>query len=808
MSNNDSNANWLEKANQIVSDSKKKIEQRLNEKKRAIKDKIHERTELALINNTTLATVYENPNKRERRADYEPTKRYILPEIRQTVLQDALRQINFTQMELYRLGIQQQEEIMNKLRKKLNFQEKLEKGKDIRWKKQFGIDTYPSHKKRIEERAYELQVIRQKQQLRRIQNKLNRFNSIPKRNVQNNEIVNYYPPPPIQTMPMEDDMGYEEYHDVDEDLDDIMEPEFYTEYIKNDYEFQDPTMGIQYEEFRLEKLNYQYQILQARAANNKRKQRENDIETNDQKLQVLTPYEELDELIVPLGAEDLGDQQELADLQARLLNIQKPFPNNVTDEEIAQRLKEENEAQKNQPEGNVDNDNEKLPEDEFDSLDNEIIEMADNFVKESIPLPETDDDIMKELIDEIKQGARRKPDLQGGQICMEDSEYYKTLHHHHACTCKCCIKRKQTLRGTMCDPNTGQRIQEPQKNECLCPKCKRKKEADEAIKRILEEDTDPEDEDLKDVEKDLLHEHINKKEMLEAALAKYSARKQAGDIEKRVDFEFFPTPYGVTPGNLTPVQGQLSYQSDVLDPSAPNYVTGFYQRFKALPICNNNPGGANNPAAANPDIGCIQAVNLVQQGPGMSQRIGTKISLQKIQINMRLSQVNTEQIPVLQNQPTIFDTARLTLIYDRQPSGGIYPALSFRQQAITGVPPWTGSQLFGGLDPKGNIIPGNCYSYIDVNQQERFQIIWDLTVNLPTINQNAIAFGSTENESFVIDEEIPLHNLETIFGNNTSPQTINGINTGGLYLVSMGTLPIQFSQFQWAGVARLHFRDN
>nr|WAE43236.1 MAG: capsid protein [Cressdnaviricota sp.] len=186
--------------------------------------------------------------------------------------------------------------------------------------------------------------------------------------------------------------------------------------------------------------------------------------------------------------------------------------------------------------------------------------------------------------------------------------------------------------------------------------------------------------------------------------------------------------------------------------------------------------------------GAIQNLCTVQMGTGEYNRIGNKIALKSLRLRFNLTPNN--------NNVITFSNARLMVIYDRQPNAA-YPNLT---------------SMLNTARQDGTSVNGTMWSNINVNLFERFIVLMDDYIPVPP---NAIVglvagsdvVGPTELKSFQVDKYIKLKNLETVFQSTASPITIANIQTGALYLVSIGDLGGGAAPWSWKGETRLRYKD-
>lgn len=193
----------------------------------------------------------------------------------------------------------------------------------------------------------------------------------------------------------------------------------------------------------------------------------------------------------------------------------------------------------------------------------------------------------------------------------------------------------------------------------------------------------------------------------------------------------------------------------------------------------------------------IQALNLVLPGTGQSQRIGNKIKMTKLQMKF-VAYENDGSFNVL--SPT---ACAMSLVYDRQPNYGLYPG-TYGPYPETNAPP-----IYAYIPPNGIVTATpNITNFIDPNSIERFYPIWEKLWMLAPVTSAGLTanyeVGPTDIKSFVINEEIDLGNLETVF--RLSNGDLADISTGALYLTFYTTnVDNQYFGHRITGTTRLHF---
>lgn len=197
----------------------------------------------------------------------------------------------------------------------------------------------------------------------------------------------------------------------------------------------------------------------------------------------------------------------------------------------------------------------------------------------------------------------------------------------------------------------------------------------------------------------------------------------------------------------------------------------------------------------NTGTGSVQCCNLVQQGPGISQRIGHKISMKSLRIRMNISAATGVNEPMPTN-------ARIMILYDHNPDGAYIAS----------------NQILGNVTQANVIQVGQYSDNLNPNFFERMVVLMDKFITLPPYVANNVATTSvtavTQENVFHIDEFVKLKDLETIYGNTTNglatanPMTIAYVQTGALYIMTFGDNAAASQPWTLTGSMRLRFRDN
>lgn len=189
--------------------------------------------------------------------------------------------------------------------------------------------------------------------------------------------------------------------------------------------------------------------------------------------------------------------------------------------------------------------------------------------------------------------------------------------------------------------------------------------------------------------------------------------------------------------------------------------------------------------------GVVQAINLVQMGAGVSQRISNKIAMKSILIKLTLN-VNTAAV-IFDNE---IQTSRIMVVYDRQPNSG-YPDLY--------------AEILGYADQDGVTQDGNIYAPINPNNLERFIVMMDKILIQPIYDETQVTdpviFPPGEQKIYKIHEYIQLKDLETVYNQTiaNSTCTLENITTGALYIIVIGSKAAPV--WSYVGTLRLRFND-
>lgn len=195
----------------------------------------------------------------------------------------------------------------------------------------------------------------------------------------------------------------------------------------------------------------------------------------------------------------------------------------------------------------------------------------------------------------------------------------------------------------------------------------------------------------------------------------------------------------------------------------------------------------------NSGTACVQSLNLIQQGAGIAQRIGNKVSLKSLRVRLTMSNVKA----VTQLGTTQF---RFIVIYDRNPNGSYLAANAILGESLQSNTTGTGTS-------SSNLNP----AFFD-----RIVVLMDKQIILPPFDSGAITGTSTtgpsgegtNSGSFQIDEFIKLKGLECVYNGTANPMTIAYQSVGSLQIVCFGNAAAASQPWGMVGSMRLRFHDN
>lgn len=211
----------------------------------------------------------------------------------------------------------------------------------------------------------------------------------------------------------------------------------------------------------------------------------------------------------------------------------------------------------------------------------------------------------------------------------------------------------------------------------------------------------------------------------------------------------------------------------------------------APPTTAGTPFTYSGCALVGSNFGIAQPLNLTITGNALSNRIGRKISMRSVKINMVLRPPNSTGFGVAAT--TVFPTGqnvlfapiiRILLVYDRQTNGA---AVGYGDVLATPGGSGVGNAISGFVGPQ---------SSNNLNNRSRFLTLFDKVYTL----------GSAD----IAGKHIQIYkklNLPVIYGNNTNPTgcyDVSGIQTGGLFVMAVAeNQPITALALDAAGVFRV-----
>lgn len=179
----------------------------------------------------------------------------------------------------------------------------------------------------------------------------------------------------------------------------------------------------------------------------------------------------------------------------------------------------------------------------------------------------------------------------------------------------------------------------------------------------------------------------------------------------------------------------------------------------------------------------VQQISAIQQGTGVSQRIGNKVALKSLRIRMNLVSIgNTFVIPT---------RGRVMILYDRNPNGS-YVAANSILSAYT----------------QANVVQSGTYSdNLNPNFFDRFVVLMDKFITLQSLSAAVETTGPTDPESFKVDEFIKLKDLECVYQGTANPLLIANASVGSLQVLTYGDIGSGSDPWALTGTMRLRFRD-
>jgi len=201
---------------------------------------------------------------------------------------------------------------------------------------------------------------------------------------------------------------------------------------------------------------------------------------------------------------------------------------------------------------------------------------------------------------------------------------------------------------------------------------------------------------------------------------------------------------------------------------------------KGVDTLLNTVGTIENDYTSSTDM---VALNLIAPGSGSFNRIGRKVCCKSVRIRGAFF-IAANDVATVQTS----DTVRMSLVWDKQPSGSAMPAWN----NIFMYTPQTGTEanaLFAGAK---------------FDNMERFVILRDQSFAVHLQHTSSTVDNNVQ--GYVpFDIYVDLKSMETTFGAQTATSVITDINTGSLLLCFRSENGV--AQLSGNSVARLRFLD-
>lgn len=194
----------------------------------------------------------------------------------------------------------------------------------------------------------------------------------------------------------------------------------------------------------------------------------------------------------------------------------------------------------------------------------------------------------------------------------------------------------------------------------------------------------------------------------------------------------------------------------------------------------------NGPFALN-TTGSIYALNLVQVGSSMFNRVGRRIQLISMRMRIQIQVIIgiTRSVPV--------DTGKIAVVYDKQ-TNGAYPTLADVYQDTEQTGANTATSISG----------------LNMNNRDRFITIMEKNIVLASgaVNPTGTVVNSFPQDltTLYLDEYRKL-SLTTHFRSDSNPAVIGDISNGGLYFITYANLAAGAEGYQVIWNCRLKYID-
>jgi len=183
--------------------------------------------------------------------------------------------------------------------------------------------------------------------------------------------------------------------------------------------------------------------------------------------------------------------------------------------------------------------------------------------------------------------------------------------------------------------------------------------------------------------------------------------------------------------------------------------------------------------------GSIYAVNLVQVGSSMFNRVGRRIQMKSIRLRYQIE-------PIIQVRTSSLDVGKIAVVYDKQ-CNGAYPTLA---------------DVYQDTEQSGTN-SATSISGLNMNNRDRFITIIE---NTPTISSCTNTGGIITNPfpqdiTPLYQDEYRKLNLTTHYRADSNPAVVGDISNGALYLITYANLASGTENFRVNWNCRLKYID-
>lgn len=222
-------------------------------------------------------------------------------------------------------------------------------------------------------------------------------------------------------------------------------------------------------------------------------------------------------------------------------------------------------------------------------------------------------------------------------------------------------------------------------------------------------------------------------------------------------------PYGT---RYAPQRAKKTFRSSRYAASYPVFPTGF--KGGRGSISETKVADTDPAAYACDTTGSVTLLNGIATGTDYTDRVGRKVVIKSIYLRGFVLPVDTS---------TSNNLSRLILVYDKQPNGAA--------PAVTDI-----------------LKSSTAQSQLNINNRDRFMILMDKQYAMGAYDATTGYIGSPSVQQV---KKYKKCNLETIYGGTLS--TIASINTGALYLVTIGSAAAAAGG-EFRGSVRVRFVDS